>query len=78
MTTPALPITAVYKSVQPICKPNQDASVWFAKINLDVITVTVYMLIFFYCHLTAFSTVTLVETVVHLWQCDKNNKSVVV
>lgn len=78
MTTPALPITAVYKSVQPICKPNQDASVWFAKINLDVITVTVYMLIFFYYHLTAFSTVTLVETVVHLWQCDKNNKSVVV
>lgn len=48
MTTPALPITADYKSVQTMCKPNRDASVWFAKINLDVITVTVYMLIFFF------------------------------
>lgn len=78
MTTPALPITADYKSVQTMCKPNRDASVWFAKINLDVITVSLHVDFFFYCHLTAFSTVTLVETVVHLWQCDKNNKSVVV
>lgn len=54
MTTPALPITADYKSVQTMCKPNRDASVWFAKINLDVITVTVYMLIFLLLPLNCF------------------------